>query len=474
MLKWALSGWCACVLGVMGVACSSERQDVPARDAGQTADQDASAPGDGTKDAGPDAHVTAVYPIGSSIVPVPDGGLGDLGPLATPQNVSFATARPFQVGAEISQRVFTGLQADYYSFEAQADTFYELRTNRSEVSPNNVISVFDAQHHLVAENDNGALWPGDFVDARLVLRFPQAGLYYVRVEDRVTDDELFRNPFALPFSYRLRIRTIDADTPGFARQDGQDGDEPTEVNFEHDANSGNAYVTVLGVLGEGARFDLVGQASRALIGQLAFAGIAGDGSTAHGVRVQVVQEDGRVVSSIEQERSQVGFHPPVADGRYQVRVKADAPAGDNDFYAIDLVLLEDNPTERNEAQNGRMEMAEALQWKGNIRRRAVFLARLPADDVDYYRIDVNPDEHVMVVCEAESGGSGVRGLHAEVLDASQHKLVAADEPSTENLHIADAPVKQAGTYYLRLSGTTPKDGEARVDPWVRCAVIAQI
>lgn len=473
MSKWWWWGSVLCALGVAGSACSSERRSAPLSDAGADAALPADAgarpdAGDPSiTDGGAGGQVISVEPIGSSIMPVPDAG--DLGSLTTPLNVSFATAKPFEVGAEISQRVFTSLQADYYRFEAEADTFYELRTNRSEISPDNVISVFDAQHRLVAENDEGSIWPGDFIDARLVLRFEHAGTYYVRIEDRVTSDELFRNPFGLPFSYRFRIRTVDGSTPGFARQDA---DEPSGVQFEHDAQSGNAYVTVLGVLGESARFELDGEPQRALIGQLAFAGIGGDGSTAHGLQVQVAQADGRVVSAIEQERSQLSFHPPVGQGRYQVRVSAARPAGDNDFYAVDLVLLDDNPSEVREDQNGQMAMAETLSWKGSSRRRALLLARVPSGDVDYYRVELGGDEHVMVVCEGESGGSGVRGLHVQLVDSKNQQLAAADEPSMSNLYIEDVPVKPAGTYYLRLTSSTPRDGELRVDPWVRCAVVA--
>jgi hypothetical protein len=168
MSKWRLRGPVVCVLGMIGMACSSERQ-APGQDAG---DAPHSATDGSIMDAGAGGHMVTVNPIGSSITPVPDAG--DPGSLATPQNVSFATARPFEVGTELSQRVFTGLQADFYRFEAEPDTFYELRTNRTDFSADCVISVFDAQHRLVAENDSGSFWPGDGIDARLVLHFPHS------------------------------------------------------------------------------------------------------------------------------------------------------------------------------------------------------------------------------------------------------------------------------------------------------------
>jgi hypothetical protein len=465
MSKWLGRG--GAVLGLIGVlgACSSERQGSSGQDAGPDGGLDAGL----VRDAGQGGQLVAVEPIGSSIMPVPDAG--DLGSFATPTNVSFATALALEVGSEHAQRVFTGLQVDYYRFEAQAGTFYELRTNRSEASPNNVISVFDAGHHLVAENDSGSLWPGDFVDARLLLRFAEAGTYYVRVEDRTTPDDYFRDPFALPFSYRVRVREVNGDTPGFAMAgtDGADG----ELRFERDDTSGNAYVTLLGVLDgpDAVRVSLSGQTGRALIGQLTAAGIGGDGSSARGVHVSVREQDGRTVAAIAQEREQASFHPPLAAGRYELQVQAGAERGDNDFYAIDLVLLDDNPSERNERANGKPDSAEALQWRGSVRRRALVLARLPAQDVDFFRVDADSGERVAVACEGESGGSGVRGLHVSVLDDRQQVLAQADEPSASNLHLEGVDVPGKGAYYVRLSSSTSSEESAEADPWVRCAVI---
>ena len=120
--------------------------------------------------------------------------------------------------------------------------------------------------------------------------------------------------------------------------------------------------------------------------------------------------------------------------------------------------------------NNTLSGAEPVTFTGMRARRGLLLSRLPAGDVDYYRFDVMQGQGIRVACEAESAGSGVRGLSAEIRGADDAKLVGATETNLENLRSAPVTAPTAGTYYLRLSGTSVAQ-TAAVEPWVRCVLL---
>jgi hypothetical protein len=99
------------------------------------------------------------------------------------------------------------------------------------------------------------------------------------------------------------------------------------------------------------------------------------------------------------------------------------------------------------------------------------LVTLPENDVDYFKVEAAAMESILAVCEGESGGSGVRGLTAELRDDADQAIASGTETSSANLQIERTRVTRAGTYYLRLSSTTPAAGVDTITPWTRCALI---
>jgi hypothetical protein len=112
-------------------------------------------------------------------------------------------------------------------------------------------------------------------------------------------------------------------------------------------------------------------------------------------------------------------------------------------------------------------------FTGAARRRGKLLSHLPAGDVDYYAFDVAMSDSIMATCEGESGGSGVRGLTAELFDPAGASLQAGVEPSTINLSLQALRVEQAGRYTLKLGSShdAATAGAKGIEPWVRCAVV---
>jgi hypothetical protein len=135
--------------------------------------------------------------------------------------------------------------------------------------------------------------------------------------------------------------------------------------------------------------------------------------------------------------------------------------------------LPDNPRELSEVDNDAIKGADPIELKQEMfRRRGLLLASLAPKDVDYFRFDEPMIGYVSVVCEGESGGSGVRGLHAELRNEDDEMLIGADEALETNLLIDGFQVLEPGTYYLRLSSATKATKDA-VEPWARCALIAR-
>jgi hypothetical protein len=294
----------------------------------------------------------------------------------------------------------------------------------------------------------------------------------VRVQDESYTSEDAGMRFSSPLSYHFMVRGLHGGLRGFAQQDP--GAAVTPVQLIEDDNGKHAYVTVFGLLerGQRASFELSSKPNQALIGQLLAAGASGNGSTATALHVTTsAQTDGHVLASTHQHDGFSPFHPPLNSGSYRVTVEQPQDAGDNGFYALDLVLLDDNPVERAETQNGTLSGAEPIDLTGSQRRRGRVLSRLPKGDVDYYRFELAASEQMFAVCEAESGGSGVRGLRASFLDGSEQPLRAQTEPSPMNLLLDVVRVDKPGTYFLKLQADAPAvENTAEIEPWVRCAV----
>jgi hypothetical protein len=191
-------------------------------------------------------------------------------------------------------------------------------------------------------------------------------------------------------------------------------------------------------------------------------------ATASAGRITVSDSDGHAVAEIEHAAGLDSFHPPLAARSYALHMRGQ-PAETEGYYAIDLVVMQDNPPELLEASNGAKSGAEPLVFEGSGRLRAFTLSRLPPGDVDYYALDVEEGAVAYATCEGESAGSGVRELRAELRDATDAVLLSATETATANLRTDLFTFAKAGTYYLRLSSGT-SEAEQAVEPWVRCSI----
>lgn len=404
----------------------------------------------------------------------PSVGVIDIGGLDTAapaqMNDTFETAVLIEPGIGAHQDVVRFQQSNYFFFDATEAGFFELWTMDREFTPDVVISVYDSERRLIAENDDGSLWPNDSLDARLVMRASRPGRYYAKVSDLKTSADLFRDGASLLY-YHLDIRPVTSTTAGFgyAAATGE-----ASVQFALDDATGYSFVTLVGSLESNLTrsFAFEGLSARALIGHLLPAGVPGNGSSASTGRVRVLDMGQRVLAQLDGQLAETKIYPPISTGRTLVTVEAPENVGDNGFFALDLVMLPENPAEQNETANGQPTGAESIVLKGAPTQRGLLLSDVAPGDVDYYSFNASEGSHVAVSCEGQSAGSGVRALRAEVRDAKDQSLTVFTESPEHELQLQAWQVPSAGMYFLRFASDAPAAAEA-VRPWVRCVVFVR-
>ena len=145
-------------------------------------------------------------------------------------------------------------------------------------------------------------------------------------------------------------------------------------------------------------------------------------------------------------------------------------AGANDFYVLLVYRRGDNDPEQEEETNGSLERAERVSLSPNGSLQSHFaLAQLPDGDVDYFRVDLQANQRLTVVCRSRSAGSGVVNLTVSVRDGNDEELSATIEDS-ERAYLRDAnPGRtEAGPVYVRLSKAGQLDDV--VGHFVRCGI----
>jgi cysteine-rich repeat protein len=387
---------------------------------------------------------------------------------------SFETANAITESAE----GVIGLPADedFYKFTGSAAIWTYIATNANpdddHTKIDTVISLYDANQNLIAENDDA--YPRRNTDSQLIIKLPADGEYYIKVQEFSSwysgdmEDEGSED-----YSYTLSVGDL----------------SPEQENIVEDAEGGNdtdsaqalAFVdrTVTVALGQFQAandqdvfsFSITNADQNHFSAQLMPFGNKGYGSTAEDTVLRVTDANGATVARIAHTETRDQVSPgSLAVGDYHLWVErpAGATSGANDFYVIKYGISGDNPAETAEAANNEMAGAEALEAQSNEGGASYFvLATLAADDVDYYSFDLAAGNGITVACGSASSGSGVVGLRAEIRDSEDSVVRGADEADGD-LRMRDITGLAAGTYYLRLSATGQMDDV--IGNWARCGV----
>jgi hypothetical protein len=167
--------------------------------------------------------------------------------------------------------------------------------------------------------------------------------------------------------------------------------------------------------------------------------------------------------------------PAMAETDYfiEVKRKAGAPVGANDFYIFTGFTADAlNPQETDDTANGMLAGAEPTMGTVN-QTDPTYTNRfigggIPAGDTDFWKFDASKDDNVIVACSARRAGAGVEDFTVTLVDKDGKTLqTEVEDPSKDLLWSNDSPnasqksfkVTAGGSYYLKLTATkTVTDG----------------
>jgi hypothetical protein len=413
---------------------------------------------------------------------------GDAGPAAsqTDAEPGLATHGTFETARALTLGDFPGVlevvagreDVDFFSFEGTKGEWVVIRTTvtTSLNVSDTAIVVYDPDQQPIARNVFVDSFPGEGDYARVVMRLPADGKYYLTVGDE-------RAPRAsLGFVQPYKISVVDANTQdGYVTESerGHDSASATLAKFrQHEV--ANTTVDDDFFLGDFASptdvdsfsFDVVGSARLGMV-QIENAGVTGNGSTTRVGKAWITDETGLdTIARIDNLGGQSSMTPPLAPGKYVLFLShPDAPLATNDFYVARVLLEPDNPSESADAANGTLATAEALTIEiGGGRSSAYVVSRVGENDIDYFGFDAQAGSKVTARCLSTAQGSGVVGLHLALVDDHDATLAEATEAGLDPTKV-ETPLPESGKLYLRLSKDSQLEDVS--GDWVRCVVTAE-
>jgi hypothetical protein len=356
---------------------------------------------------------------------------------------------------------------DLFQFQAVEGQWLRIFTRHGNSPVDPVVTLFDASMTRLAESDDDI--PRTGTDSEINFHVPASGTYFLEVQEFSTwngDMPMGGSTYV----YTIRIRVYD-DAEDGVMIDPETGDTAASAIDDE-------LGTILGTFRDTSDVDVyrfrnpsTSSIARYSVAVLP-AGPDGQGSTTPAGRVWLTDRAGaRVLASVDGAIGNDALEPPVNQTDYLLWVAhPGSGGGSNDYYVLKSNLFVENPPERMDGRNETLPGAELLDVvPDGMNRRAFVLADLDAGDVDYFRFDVMAGEEMFLACAAESSGSGVRDLVAEIRDPMDVMMMSAMEDPT-GLFIMPFVPTSTGAMYVRLAAGTP---EAMVaGRWVRCGMSA--
>jgi hypothetical protein len=382
---------------------------------------------------------------------------------------------------------FTGTKGEALDIEAICQ--YLDSANPQPFNPtylDTVISVYDANHQKIAENNN---IPGNGDDADLFTILPADGTYYVRVTECWTWSSESGAKCVSPqqkthTQYELQIYGKDPSQGNVVEfpvpMPGNTAATAIPVKFQKLSGQTNYRRTdVFGFFQTATDVDWFSftppSDTPVPAGRLTMfitpvpAGATEDGSTEGIGAVTVYDGTGKttlaqVNGSVLQAYGAFGqrIDVPVTAGTpylYSV-ARNDGIVGSNDFYVTWALSSYGSPLEMQNATNGTVAGAEALTLVSSASLAAYYVDGdlTPAGtDVDYFSAAVPANlpatATVYASCGGQWYGSGLRGMTIALRDAAGNMLTSGTETATEYAYTSQVAVPAgAQSVFLEVSG----------------------
>lgn len=413
----------------------------------------------------------------------PDASVGD-------NNDSFEQAQNVPVGDQNGAlgAIQTPGDHDFFKFMGTAGQWLSITTSANPMDDldavDTVITLYDASMNRIAEDDDAV--PRVNTDSEIIIKLPSTGTFYVEVQeysDWAGDPPEGRSDYI----YRLIVLPLDPATLPAVGQETEPNDDVMTASPSKLVNQmGSTFGIMLGGFASASDVDVVkftvpAGARRFTSFSTVPWGNLGYGSTASIGRVWVTDATGAVTIARLAPSMSAGpwdMNPPLMGGDYYLWIERPmgASAGTNDFWVLKhFTGTQDNPAETEGdtvgGMNDTLAQAQALTQQTQPGFKVAYiLAWLPVGDLaDYFSFSVAAGEKVSVYCGSQSAGSGIMGLKAEVVNASDVTLAQETESATQGIAIRDVSVGGAGTYYVKL--TKAGQDAAVTGNWIRCGVV---
>jgi hypothetical protein len=301
---------------------------------------------------------------------------------------------------------------DYYKFTGTAGSWVGIwisanaECSTDKLDP--VVTLYDSTETMIAQNDDEI--QGVNCDSYLITRLPEAGTYYMTVQDWYkfkypTDSSKWKGgPL---YTYKIYLIELQNGVNGTTidQEPGNDLGTAAPVAFP----SGQAG-TLLGAFANASDVDVYTftlAADATVYFTFQSPGTSGNGSTAALGNVWLTDgTDATVVARIDGAAGANELQPPlIPAGSYALWVTASGALGTNPFYsASNYTGTTDNPLDTEGATNTGMNddaaNAQALTESSTVGSYYV-LSHLPTlGDVDYYKVDLAANTTFAVACGA--------------------------------------------------------------------------
>jgi hypothetical protein len=392
----------------------------------------------------------------------------------------FATARPLALSEIFEGKLSPTGDVDFFVFEGKAFQILEILTGAETLDDvsfddryiDTRITLFDADHNPIAENDDRI--PEATADSDLVTRLPRDGTYFIRVADCwsvAEDPEASCRPSKVKtdVDYKILMEELDAAFT-YTTFDGEKGDDPTTFDnlFYPDPEDAIVHGQVFGTFASAADIDVFAfnlpptvkgdPGERAGASFWVFpGGKLGTGSTTDVGRAYITDaaDPMTVLAEIAPDPSgTVRLAPPVEVNKSYLLFLTRHPdrGGSNDFYVARHVGSALNPVEAKEAENDSLATAEPLFTdEGGSSSPSFYIeGDLPAagPDIDHFKaavpVGLAGKGKVSVICSAHRVGSGLRGLTISLFDGNgspiPHDPDRAKETIAKDAIADDVPI----------------------------------
>ncbi|WP_437719954.1 hypothetical protein [Sorangium sp. So ce861] len=392
--------------------------------------------------------------------------------------------------------------ADYFSFTGTKGLPVYLVTDakpsdaeRDPTYPDTVITLLDADGNQIAQNDDPE---GGFTnDSELLTVLPADGEYFVVIQDcnAAFPESAFPNGCFDPaevvsFDYSVQFLPLNlaasaTDSLVGETEPNNDAEQAVSMPYELNQDESAYYTTfVFGSFTDEADVDVYSftppetpEFENALLAQLSFSGPSGpegNGSTVDVSEVAVFNATDLTSAYAKVDPSKGGdIAVPVEAGQeYFVFVKRPAgEVGENDFYILLHSRTSSDPLEAAEETNGDVatpegDLASFPNGGGGVSFavEGKLAGTEEAPDVDVFELPLDDTAEgwtISVICGAQRHGSGVRELHAEVLNGDGTEIgdaYAATETEAEDLFVDSKAIPEApegNRLLVRVSAGTP-------------------